>query len=146
MISEQAIRLRKARGDKDLTQFDLARLSTVARSTIARFETQAAANRMRMQFRVAQKLASVLGVDAQWLMAAEDVAKGKGHRLLKAREDKDLTQHELARLSKVGRATIAAFEAGGTTRRMRLSIAEKLAAALGVKAEWLMAEGVAAAT
>jgi DNA-binding XRE family transcriptional regulator len=56
-------------------------------------------------------------------------------RLKESRERRTLTQEELAKLSGVGRTTIAALETG--KRRAYRSTAEKLAKVLKVKPEEL---------
>lgn len=56
-------------------------------------------------------------------------------RLIKAREDRQLTQPQLADLSHVSARTIARYEAGG---RMGYNYAKALAEALEVPLEWLL--------
>ena len=53
--------------------------------------------------------------------------------LKELREDAVLTQEELARLSQVGRTTIAAIETGQRAKRPHPSTIRKLAKALRVK-------------
>lgn len=57
-----------------------------------------------------------------------------GDRLRKAREQRDLTQAQLAEVSSVSRASIANYEAGKTMRKLQ---GKTLALALGVSYDWL---------
>lgn len=53
-----------------------------------------------------------------------------GYKIKEAREEKRLTQEELAKLSGVSRPTIVALE-NGTAEDVKISTLQKLAAALG---------------
>lgn len=61
-------------------------------------------------------------------------------RLRKAREERDLTQSDMARLFRIGRSTVANWEAG--RNRPDYLALEKWASVTGVPLEWLDPERV----